>query len=87
MSIALTYFGAFNVASDDGVPFHIYRTCIHVLHAAQDARVEGVMQTAHMHLHAFADNINDPDLRQPYLAWLTQSSMFTSLSGTGALSM
>ena len=48
-------------------PFQIYLTCYRVLEAAQDARAQGILDTAHDLLAARAARINDEKMRRSFL--------------------
>ncbi|MDQ4075944.1 MAG: tetratricopeptide repeat protein [Chloroflexota bacterium] len=48
-------------------PLRVYLTCYKVLRATSDPRAEAVLHTAHDLLQAWAENINDPELRHSFL--------------------
>ncbi len=48
-------------------PMHMYLTCYRVLSAVDDSRAEEVLHTAHGLLQAWADKIEDEDLRRSFL--------------------
>ena len=48
-------------------PFQIYLTCCRILEAAQDARAQGILDTAHERLVARAARINDEKMRCSFL--------------------